>query len=111
MVTKVETLEGIKALDVIDRTDDMNVIDSTWSFKLKQYPDVLINKYKARFCARGDQQIEGVDFFETYVQVVQWTTVQLMLILEILLEIKSKYRVMSLQYYSMLTLNKMKRCM
>ena len=48
------------------------------------------NSNKARFCARGDQQLEGVDFFETYAPVVQWTTVRLMLILEILLKLKSK---------------------
>ncbi len=88
--TEIETLEGMEAWNVIDRTDDMNVIDSTWAFKLKLHPDSLIKKFKARFCDRGDQQIEGVYFFETYVPVVQWTTVRLMQILEILLELKSK---------------------
>jgi hypothetical protein len=68
----------------------MNVIDFTWAFKCKRYPDGLIKKFKARFCVRGDQQLEGIDFFETYVPVVQWTTVHLMLIPEILLGLKSK---------------------
>ena len=89
-VTEIETLESMGAWDVVDQTEDMNVIDSTWAFKLKRYPDGLIKKFKARFCARGDQQIEGVDFFETYAPVVQWTTVHLMLILEVLLGLKSK---------------------
>jgi hypothetical protein len=35
-------------------------------------------------------QLEGVDFFETYAPVVQWTMIQLMFILEILLGLKSK---------------------
>ena len=35
-------------------------------------------------------QLEGIDFLETYPPVVQWTTVILMLILEVLLGIKSK---------------------
>ncbi len=39
------------------------------------FPDGLIKKFKARFCARGDQQIKGIDFFETYAPVVQWTTI------------------------------------
>ena len=89
-VVELETLEGMGAWEIVDQTDDMNVIDSTWAFKLKRYPDGLIKKVKARFCARGDQQIEGIDFFETYAPVVQWTTVRLMLILEILLKLKSK---------------------
>ncbi|KAL7465925.1 hypothetical protein ACHAXS_006230 [Conticribra weissflogii] len=89
-VTEIETLEGMDAWEVVDQQPDMNVIDSTWAFKLKRFPDGLIKKFKARFCARGDQQIEGVDFFETYAPVVQWTTVRLMLILEVLLGLKSK---------------------
>ncbi len=39
---------------------------STWAFKCKRYPDGLIKKLKARFCARGDKQLEGIDFFDTY---------------------------------------------
>ncbi len=35
-------------------------------------------------------QSEGVDFFKTYAPVVQWTTIQLMFILEVLLVLKSK---------------------
>jgi len=55
---------------------DHHVIASTWAFKCKCYPDGLIKKFKARFCARGDQQLEGIDFFETYAPVVQWTTIR-----------------------------------
>jgi hypothetical protein len=82
-VKEIETLEAMDAWAP-------NVIDSIWAFKLKQFPNGMMKKFKARFCARRDQQLEGVDFFETYVPVVQWTTVQLMLILEILLQLKSK---------------------
>ncbi len=35
-------------------------------------------------------QLEGINFFETYAPVVQWTTVRLMLILEVLSGLKSK---------------------
>ena len=87
---EVETLEKMDAWDVVDRTPDMNVLPSTWAFKCKRFPDGLIKKFKARFCARGDRQIAGVDYFETYAPVVQWTTVRLMLILESLLDLKSK---------------------
>ena len=87
---EITTLEGMDAWEVVERTLDMNVIRSTWAFKIKRYPDGLIKKFKARFCARGDMQVEGIDFFETYAPVMQWTTVRLMLILEVLLGLKSK---------------------
>jgi hypothetical protein len=89
MRLEIATLENIDAWSVIDR-DNHHVIVSTWAFKCKRYPDGLIKKFKARFCAQGDQQLEGIDFFETYAPVVQWTTIRLMFILEILLGLKSK---------------------
>ena len=89
MEVEIFTLESIDAWEVVDRVDDMNVINSTWAFKCKRYPDGLIKKFKARFCARGDRQLEGIDFFETYAPVVQWRTIRLMFVLEVLLSLKS----------------------
>jgi len=88
---EIRTLEEMGAWDVVDRpSSEKNVIKSTWAFKLKRFPDGLAKKFKTRFCARGDMQLEGVDFFKTYAPVVQWTTVRLLLILEVLLGLKSK---------------------
>ena len=89
-VTDIETLESMHAWEVFERESEMNVLKSTWSFKLKRYPDGLIKNFRARFYARGDMQLEGIDFFETYAPVDQWTTLKLMLILEFLLGLKSK---------------------
>jgi hypothetical protein len=50
----------------------------------------LIKGFKGQICARGDQQEKAVDFFEKSAPVVQWTTICLMLILEVLLGLKSK---------------------
>jgi hypothetical protein len=73
------------------RTDDItNVLPSTWAFKLKQYLDGTVKKFKGHFCARGDKQIQGVNFFKTYSPVVQWTTIRLMLVLECILGLCSK---------------------
>ncbi len=94
MKLEIATLENIDAWSVIDRYDSSgaphHVIPSTWVFKCKRYPDGHIKKFKARFCARGDKQLKRIDFFEAYAPVVQWTTIRLMFILEILLGLKSK---------------------
>ncbi len=52
-----------------------DVLPSAWAFKIKRYPDGRIKKFKGRFCARGDKQQEGIDYFETWAPVVQWLTV------------------------------------
>ena len=82
---EVETLEKMNAWSVIDRKPEMNVLPSTLVFKCKWFPDGLIKKFKARFCARGDRQIEGIDYFKTYAPIGMWVMVRLLLILECLL--------------------------
>ena len=78
---ELKTLEDINAWSLVKREPWMKVLPMTWAFKLKRFPDGLAKKFKARFCVRGDRQIEGIDFFETWAPVVQWTTVRAMMIL------------------------------
>ncbi len=74
MKLEIATLENIDAWSMVDHYDSVgaphHVIPSTWAFKCKQYPDGKIKKFKARSCARGDKQLKGIDFFETYAPVV-----------------------------------------
>jgi Reverse transcriptase (RNA-dependent DNA polymerase) len=68
----------------------MNVLLGIWAFKIKRFPDGAAKNLKARYCARGDRQIEGVNFFDTFAPVVSWTTVRLMLILSAILDLSSQ---------------------
>ncbi len=67
----------------------MKVLPSTWAFKIKSYPDGRVKKFKARLCARDDRQTEGVDYFKTWAPVVQWSTVRIVMILAIKLNLIS----------------------
>ena len=88
---ELETLtKTMDVWDEVDREPWMNVLPSTWAFRIKRFPNGLIRKFKARFCARGDKQIHGVDFFDTYAPVVSWTTVRLLLILSLELELATR---------------------
>jgi hypothetical protein len=60
MAKEIKTLDDMKCWEVIDRVPGSNVLPSTWAFKLKRFPDGSLSKYKARFCAGGHRQIEGV---------------------------------------------------
>lgn len=58
------------------------ILKGTWGgFKLKRLPDGTPLKYKERYCCQGDMQTEGINYFDTYAPVVQWSTVRLVLIL------------------------------
>ena len=90
VLIEIKTLNDMDSWEVVDHTNDKNVLALIWAFKIKQFPGGLMKKFKATICAHRDQQLEGIDFFETYAPVVQWTTVWLLLILEVLLKLKSK---------------------
>jgi hypothetical protein len=75
--------------DYVPQTPTMKILPSTWAFKIKHYPDGRIKKFKAQFCARGERQTEGVDYFKTWAPVVQWSTVRIVMILAIKLNLIS----------------------
>ena len=67
----------------------MNVLESTWAFKVKRYPYGTLRKLKARLCVCGYLQIGGVDFFDTYASVVSWLTIRIVMVISLLLQLKS----------------------
>jgi hypothetical protein len=68
----------------------MKVIQSTWALKVEHYlDDGTLKKIKARFCTRGNQQHEGVTFFETWSPVVQWATIRIVMVLAANMNYKS----------------------
>jgi len=63
------------------------IINSVWSYRRKRTVDGHLIKHKARLCADGRQQQYGVDYFESYAPVITWTTVRLVLLLSVLLNL------------------------
>lgn len=39
---------------------------------------------------RGDKQVEGVDFFDTFAPAVNWTTVRTMMVLSLIFGLETK---------------------
>ena len=64
MIKELKSLRDLGSFKMVPRQRGSTVLQSTWAFKKKRYPDGELKKYKARFCVRGDQQIEGLDVFE-----------------------------------------------
>ena len=90
MEAEIQTLLQLDVFEIVPRPLKHKVISGVWAFKRKQYPDGLVRKLKARYCARGFEQQKGVDYFETFAPVVMWLTVRLLLIMSILMNLETK---------------------
>ena len=56
---------------LVDRPIDKQVLIAKWALKRKQDIDSKIRQYKARWVARGFDQRESVDYFETFAVMVK----------------------------------------
>jgi hypothetical protein len=82
---EIKTLERIGTWTVVTRASVVNqgkkVLPTTWALRIKRKPDGVAYKFKARWCVRGDKQVYGEDYWETFSPVCQWSSVRLMLIM------------------------------
>jgi hypothetical protein len=61
--------------DIVWRPKDKSVVSSKWIYKIKHAVDESVEKFKARFVARGFTQKEGIDYEETFSPVVRYTSI------------------------------------
>ena len=86
MVKEIEELEKHKTWTTILKSSvpkGAKILPSTWVLRAKRYPDGRHRKFKARFCVRGDRQVEGIDYTDKYSPVVSWSTVRMLLSLSL----------------------------
>ena len=57
-------------------------------YKIKHAADGSIEKYKARFVARGFSHKEGIDYEETFVPIARYTSIRLVFSLAIVMKWK-----------------------
>eukprot|EP00957_Ditylum_brightwellii_P014729 1110292-Ditylum_brightwellii.AAC.1 len=83
MDEELGTLTDMKSWIIVKRRPEMNVFGSTWAFRIKQFSNGTINKLKVRLCICGNQQTEGVNVFNTFAPVVNFSTVCLLIVMSI----------------------------
>lgn len=65
--------------EIVPRPEGKSIVSSKWIFKIKHVVDDSIEKYKAKFVARGFSQNEGIDYEETFALVAKYTSVRTVL--------------------------------
>ena len=62
--------------DIVPKPEGKSVVSSKWIYMIKHVADGSIEKYKARFVARGFSQKEGIDYEETFAPVAWYTSIR-----------------------------------
>ena len=67
--------------DLVPKLENKSVVSSKWIYKIKHAADGNIEKYKARFVARGFSQKEGINYEETFSLVARYTSIETIMVL------------------------------
>lgn len=68
---------------LVPRQPNMNVIGCKWVHRMKLKADGSLNRLKAPFVAKAYDQMEGIDFLETFSPVIRPTTIRTVLTIAI----------------------------
>eukprot|EP00253_Pinus_taeda_P001841 PITA_01841 len=66
MVEEYNSIMVNDVCEVVSRPQDKFVVGSRWIYKIKYAADGSVEKYKARFVAKGYAQKEGIDYEKTF---------------------------------------------
>ena len=81
MVEEYESIVNYSVWEVVPRPIDKSVVGSRWIFKVKHASNGSIEKYKAKFVAKGYSQVEGIDYEETFAIVATYSSIRSILAL------------------------------
>jgi hypothetical protein len=62
--------------EIVPRPKEKSTVTSKWVYKVKHATDGSMEKYKARFVARGFSHKEGEDYDETFALFARYTSIR-----------------------------------
>lgn len=65
--------------DIVTVPPDKTLIGSKWVFRAKRDQTGMICRYKARLCAKGFNQQQGIDYEEIFSPTVRYDTIRVLL--------------------------------
>jgi hypothetical protein len=54
-----------------------NILDCKWVFKVKHKADGILDKYKDQLVAKGYKKRYGIDYEDTFSQLLKWLLLEL----------------------------------
>ena len=76
MTQECQSILKKDVLEIVPTPETKSVVTSRWIYKIKHVVDGSVEKFKARFVARGFSQKEGIDYEETFSLVANNTTIR-----------------------------------
>jgi hypothetical protein len=76
MMKEHQSIMKNEVWEIVPRPKEKSVVTSKWVYKIKHAADGSVDKYKARFMARGFSQKEGEDYDETFSPVARYTSIR-----------------------------------
>ena len=77
MQEELKSLSDTNTWTSVERPKDKNVITGKWVYKVKTKADGSLEKYKARYVAKGFNQVEGTDYSKTFAPTSKQETFRL----------------------------------
>ena len=75
MMEEHQSIMKNEVWEIVPRPKEKSVVTSKWVYNIKHVADGSVDKYKARFVARGFSQKEGEDYDETFTHVAKYTSI------------------------------------
>lgn len=73
MVEEYSSIMRNDVWDIVPCPEGKSVVGSCWAYKVKHGVDGSVEKYKAKFVAKGFLQVEGIDYEEK--TLLQWLVI------------------------------------
>jgi hypothetical protein len=79
MIEEYETILKNDVWEVVPRPQGKSIVTSKWIYKIKHAANGSVEKFKARFVARGFSQKEGIDYDEIFAPVARYTSIKIII--------------------------------
>jgi hypothetical protein len=79
IIEEYESILTNNIWEVVPRPQGKSVVTFKWIYKIKHAADGRVEKFKARFMARGFSQKEGIDYDEIFSHVARYTSIRVII--------------------------------